>query len=106
MQDSTIQHYVYLVKFFVHHFSSGESYSFTCNGTKNVYSTCTMPRGKKTVFTMTCTVDACNQRVGTVRLLKQQPSKNRSWKDYSFEKYCNNCQKRVPVKLKEERHSK
>ena len=64
-----------------------------------------MPRGKRTVFTVTCTDEACRQRVGTIRLLKQQPAKNKSWKDFESVKYCKNCQMRKPMKLKEEKHS-
>lgn len=61
-----------------------------------------MPRGKRTVFGMNCTV--CNMRVGTVRLHKQKEGK--SWKDSAFEKFCPTCRKRTPTKQKEERHSK
>lgn len=61
-----------------------------------------MPRGKRTVFGMFCS-DTGN-RVGTIRLMKQN-SKGVSWKDYKVAKYCPECMKRVPVKLKEERHS-
>lgn len=60
-----------------------------------------MPRGKRTVFIMSCTVSG--NRVGTVRLHKQKEGV--SWKDFKVEKYCPVCRKRVPVKLKEERHS-
>jgi rubredoxin len=35
----------------------------------------------------------------------KQNSKGVSWKDYKVAKYCPECMKRVPVKLKEERHS-
>ncbi len=63
-----------------------------------------MPRGKRTVFAMLCTV--CNARVGTVRLHRQREGK--SWKDFKVEKFCasRNCRKRQPTKQKEERHSK
>lgn len=50
---------------------------------------------------MSCTV--CNQRVGSIRLHKQKEGK--SWKDFKAEKFCNDCRKRQPVKMKEERHS-
>ena len=62
-----------------------------------------MPRGKRTVFGMTCTVSG--NRVGTVRLHKQN-SKGVGWKEFKREKYSPECRKRVAVKLKEERHSK
>jgi ribosomal protein L33 len=61
-----------------------------------------MPRGKRTVFAMFCS--ECNERIGTVRLHKQN-SKGVSWKDLKLEKYCPVCKKRVPVKMKEEKHS-
>lgn len=64
-----------------------------------------MPRGKRTVYTGSCTTADCGQRIGTYRLLKQN-QKGVAWKDFKVEKYCNNCKKRVPVKLKEERHNK
>jgi hypothetical protein len=60
-----------------------------------------MPRGKRTVFLMAC--KDCNQRVGTIRLHKQKDGV--SWKDFKTEKFCNDCRKRQPMKLKEERHS-
>lgn len=62
-----------------------------------------MPRGKRTVFTISCT--DCKARIGTVRLHKQN-AKGVAWKDFSPEKFCGKCRKRVGVKLKEERHSK
>ncbi len=62
-----------------------------------------MPRGKRTVFAMFCTVSG--NRVGTIRLHKQN-SKGIGWKDYKRSKYCAVCMKREAVKLKEERHSK
>lgn len=43
-------------------------------------------------------------RIGTIRLHKQN-SKGVGWKEHKVEKYCSVCRKRVPVKLKEERHS-
>lgn len=61
-----------------------------------------MPRGKRTVFAMFCTVSA--NRVGTVRLHKQN-SKGVGWKEFKREKFCPVCRKRVAVKLKEEKHS-
>ncbi len=62
-----------------------------------------MPRGKRTVFTMSCTESG--NRVGTVRLHKQN-QKGIGWKDFKREKYCPVCRKRVKIKLKEERHAK
>ncbi|HLD63952.1 MAG TPA: hypothetical protein VI913_03615 [Candidatus Peribacteraceae bacterium] len=61
-----------------------------------------MPRGKRTVFMASC--GECNRRVGTVRLLKQN-SKGVSWKDFKPAKFCSDCRKIQPLKLKEERHS-
>jgi len=61
-----------------------------------------MPRGKRTVFGMFCPTSG--NRIGTVRLHKQN-SKGIGWKDFKVEKYCKVCKKRVPTKLKEERHS-
>ncbi len=61
-----------------------------------------MPRGKRTVFIESCT--ECQQRVGTVRLLKQN-SKGVGWKDFKPTKFCSVCRKKQPLKLKEERHS-
>ena len=61
-----------------------------------------MPRGKRTVFAMFCTVSG--NRVGSVRLHKQN-SKGIGWKDFKRAKYCAVCRKRTVVKLKEERHS-
>lgn len=43
-------------------------------------------------------------RVGTVRLHRQN-SKGIGWKDFKVAKFCPECRKRVPVKLKEEKHS-
>ncbi len=62
-----------------------------------------MPRGKRTVFGMFCSVSG--NRVGSVRLHKQN-SKGVGWKEFAAEKYCPVCRKRVKMKLKEERHSK
>lgn len=61
-----------------------------------------MPRGKRTVFAMFCS--ETSERIGTVRLHKQN-SKGVSWKDLKLEKYCPECKKRQPMKLKEEKHS-
>ncbi len=61
-----------------------------------------MPRGKRTVFTVSCT--DCSQRIGSVRLHKQKDGV--SWKDFKIQKFCSTCRKRQPTKLKEERHSK
>ena len=60
-----------------------------------------MPRGKRTVFLMSCTV--CNMRVGTVRLHKQREGK--TWKDFKTKKFCKTCRKIEPTKQKEEKHS-
>lgn len=60
-----------------------------------------MPRGKRTVFTMSCT--DCRRRVGTVRLHRQKDGV--SWKDFKAAKFCNGCRKKQPMKMKEERHS-
>ncbi len=62
-----------------------------------------MPRGKRTVFGMFC--PESGNRVGTVRLHKQN-SKGVGWKDFKVQKFCSKCRKRMPMKLKEERHSK
>jgi hypothetical protein len=63
-----------------------------------------MPRGKRTVFASFCS--ACESRVGTLRLHKQN-SKGVAWRDFDkTEKYCAVCGQRKTVKLKEERHSK
>lgn len=43
-------------------------------------------------------------RVGTVRLHKQN-SKGVGWKEFKRMKYSPRLRKRVPVKLKEEKHS-
>lgn len=61
-----------------------------------------MPRGKRTVFTMTC--PETGDRLGTVRLHKQN-SKGVGWKEFKVQKYSPRLRKRVPVKLKEEKHS-
>lgn len=61
-----------------------------------------MPRGKRTVFAMFCTVSG--NRVGSVRLHKQN-SKGVGWKEFKAAKFCPVCRKRVAVKLKEEKHS-
>jgi hypothetical protein len=61
-----------------------------------------MPRGKRTVFAMFCTVSG--NRVGTARLHKQN-KKGVAWKEFKPEKYCPECRKRQPMKLREERHS-
>ncbi len=43
-------------------------------------------------------------RLGTVRLHKQN-SKGVGWKEFKVQKYSPSLRKRVPVKLKEEKHS-
>jgi len=65
-----------------------------------------MPRGKRIVFTVSCT-GPDGSRIGTIRLHRQD-KKGVGWKEYQskLEKYCPICMKRMPVKLKEERHSK
>ncbi len=63
-----------------------------------------MPRGKRTVFAAFCTNDECKSRVSTFRLHRQKEGV--SWKDFKITKFCSNCRKRQPLKLKEERHSK
>jgi hypothetical protein len=60
-----------------------------------------MPRGKRTVFGMFCTVSG--NRVGTVRLHRQKDGV--SWKDFKTAKFCSECRKKQPMKMKEERHS-
>lgn len=64
-----------------------------------------MPRGKRTVFAVFCT--ETGDRLGTVRLHKQD-KKGVGWKEHAegMQKYSPRIRKRVPVKLKEERHSK
>lgn len=61
-----------------------------------------MPRGKRTVFAMFCSESG--DRIGTIRLHKQN-SKGVSWKDLKLSKYSASVKKKVPVKLKEEKHS-
>ncbi len=63
-----------------------------------------MPRGKRTVFTVSCSETGL--RLGTVRLHKQD-KQGRSWKEHAakFKKYCPKLRRRVTVKLKEEKHS-
>jgi hypothetical protein len=68
-----------------------------------------MPRGKRTVFGVFCAEPTCKhqgQRLGTVRFHKQDKL-GKSWKDHAAKlaKYCPTVRKRVPVKLKEEKHS-
>jgi len=64
-----------------------------------------MPRGKRTVFGLFCTVTG--NRLGTMRFHKQDKM-GRSWKEHveGLKKYCPRCKKRVDVKVKEEKHSK
>jgi hypothetical protein len=61
-----------------------------------------MPRGKRTVFGMYCT--ETGDRIGSIRLHRQN-SKGKSWKDLKLEKFSRRVRRRVPVKLKEEKHS-
>lgn len=68
-----------------------------------------MPRGKRTVFAVYCNEPGCpnvGERLGTVRYHKQDKL-GKSWKDHAAKlaKYCPSIRKRVPVKLKEEKHS-
>lgn len=64
-----------------------------------------MPRGKRTVFAVFCTVTG--DRLGTMRLHKQD-KKGIGWKEHvdGLMKYSPRIKKRVTVRLKEERHSK
>lgn len=64
-----------------------------------------MPRGKRTVYAMFCSETGI--RLGTIRLHKQDKL-GKSYKEHGakLKKYCARLKKRVPVKLKEERHSK
>ena len=64
-----------------------------------------MPRGKRTVFGIFCSVTG--NRLGTVRFHKQDKM-GKAWKEHAekLTKYCSKCRKKVDVKLKEERHSK
>lgn len=64
-----------------------------------------MPRGKRTVFAVFCSVD--NERIGSVRLHKQDKM-GKGWKEHIVkfdEKYCPACMKKSKVKFKEEKHS-
>jgi hypothetical protein len=63
-----------------------------------------MPRGKRTVFTVTSTETGL--RLGTIRLHKQDKL-GRSWKEHvaDMKKYDPRVRRRVKVKLKEEKHS-
>jgi len=73
--------------------------------TMGTYTSPAMPRGKRTVFAMFCTVT--KNRLGTLRFHKQD-KQGKDWKEHAkgLKKYCPQCKKRVDVKLKEERHSK
>lgn len=62
----------------------------------------TMPRGKRTVFAMSC--KDCKQRVGTIRLHRQN-SRGKSWKEFNVSKFCSVCRKKTETKMKEEKHS-
>ncbi len=57
-----------------------------------------MPRGKKTVYTGSCT--ECGSRIATVRILKAKKSDFRK-----LVKFCSRCRAKKEVKLKEEKHS-
>lgn len=57
-----------------------------------------MPRGKGTVYAGYCS--ECNARITTVRILKRNKANFRE-----LEKFCPTERKRMPVKLKEEKHS-
>ena len=69
-----------------------------------------MPRGKRTVFGVFCNDPSCphpGERITTLRYHKQDKL-GKGWKEHTadLKKYCPSIRKRVPVKLKEERHSK
>lgn len=63
-----------------------------------------MPRGKRTVFTLTC--PETGDRIGTVRFHKQDKN-GKSWKEHAakLQKYSPRIRKVVTPKLKEEKHS-
>jgi hypothetical protein len=63
-----------------------------------------MPRGKRTVFAVFCTITGV--RLGSMRLHKQD-KQGKGWKEHveGLQKYSPSLRKRVPVKLKEEKHS-
>ncbi len=63
-----------------------------------------MPRGKRTVFVMTC--PETGTRLGTIRLHKQDKN-GVGWKEHvaDMQKYSPSLRKRVKVKFKEEKHS-
>jgi len=63
-----------------------------------------MPRGKRTVFGIFCTVTG--MRLGTVRFHKQDKM-GKGWKEHAakLKKYSPAVRRRVEVKLKEEKHS-
>ncbi|PIP65180.1 hypothetical protein COU77_00755 [Candidatus Peregrinibacteria bacterium CG10_big_fil_rev_8_21_14_0_10_49_16] len=63
-----------------------------------------MPRGKRTVYSMTCSTASCGRRVGTLRLHRQD-KKGKSWKEHKRVKYCPGCRKKTAMKVKEEKHS-
>lgn len=69
------------------------------------YPSAIMPRGKRTVFTVSCSES--KNRIGSLRLHKQD-KKGKAWKEHAQKlvKYCPVCKKRVKVTLKEERHAK
>jgi hypothetical protein len=66
-----------------------------------------MPRGKRTVFAAFCTGAKCHRRITTLRFHKQD-KQGIAWKEHAegLEKFCKDCRKKMPVKCKEERHSK
>lgn len=57
-----------------------------------------MPRGKKTVYSGTCS--ECGSRIATVRILKAKKADFRK-----LSKFCKDCRAKRPLKLKEEKHS-
>lgn len=68
-----------------------------------------MPRGKRTVFAAFCASPDCpcpGGRIATFRFHKQDKM-GKGWKEHAegLQKYCPDARKRVPVKLKEEKHS-
>jgi hypothetical protein len=68
-----------------------------------------MPRGKRSVFIVLCADPECphtGARLGSMRLHRQDKL-GRSWKEHvaDMKKYCPTLRRRVPLKLKEEKHS-
>jgi protein-arginine kinase activator protein McsA len=57
-----------------------------------------MPRGKKTVYSGSCS--ECGARTATVRILKAKKGDFRK-----LSKFCGSCRKKTDVKIREEKHS-